>query len=186
MAVSIIYIIIILFILRKVLKDKKRTAGPEDGANRQKRPSGGQTVSRPKNTGRPAQAYAAQVYNSLPKTNAQQQQQMRELKNRLGKKYKQPTKSSILENAKENDAENDVDILKAADTRLHESSGALASHTEEYTDVLKQVYDLMIVGYSGNLHFERDFLSEGMDMINRIGMTENNMDIIEYKINGSI
>lgn len=44
----------------------------------------------------------------------------------------------------------------------------------------------MIAGYSGNLNFKRDFLSEGMDMINRIGMTENNMDIIEYKINGSI
>lgn len=44
--------------------------------------------------------------------------------------------------------------------------------TEETTDAsgdvrMDKVYDLMITGYDGNLNFERDFLGEAMDMLNR-------------------
>ncbi len=176
MAVSIIYLIIILVILRKVLKDKKKTVKPKNTAPPPKRPPAAQTVQRPQNKGN----------LSRPKTDYQEQQKMRDLKQRLKEKYTPAPRSEILENAKENVAENDVDLLKEADRRWHDSARVPALHTQEDTDILKQVYDLMIVGYSGNLNFKRDFLSEGMDMINRIGMTENNMDIIEYKINGSI
>ena len=31
--------------------------------------------------------------------------------------------------------------------------------------LLGNIEDLMIKGYSGNLNFERDFISEGLDMI---------------------
>lgn len=35
------------------------------------------------------------------------------------------------------------------------------------SDRMKKVEDLMITGYSGNLNFQRDFVAEGIDMLNR-------------------
>ena len=35
------------------------------------------------------------------------------------------------------------------------------------TSDMKKIQDLMIMGYSGNLEFERDFVAEGVDMLNR-------------------
>lgn len=35
-------------------------------------------------------------------------------------------------------------------------------------DVAKEIADIMVKGYSGDLDFDRDFISEGMDMLNRI------------------
>ena len=43
-----------------------------------------------------------------------------------------------------------------------------AMQDPELSDLIKEVYDRMIVGYDGNLAFERDFLAEGMDMLNQI------------------
>lgn len=40
----------------------------------------------------------------------------------------------------------------------------------EDAHLMDKVYDLMITGYNGNLEFDRDFLAEGMDMLNRIQM----------------
>lgn len=36
--------------------------------------------------------------------------------------------------------------------------------------LIDEVNDLIVKGYSGNLEFERDFLAEGMDLLNRISM----------------
>lgn len=36
--------------------------------------------------------------------------------------------------------------------------------------LVEEVNDLIVKGYSGNLEFERDFLAEGTDMLNRISM----------------
>ena len=43
-----------------------------------------------------------------------------------------------------------------------------AMQDPELSDLIKEVYDRMIVGYDGNLAFERDFLAEGMDRLNQI------------------
>ena len=37
-------------------------------------------------------------------------------------------------------------------------------------DLMRDVEDLMIMGYDGTLEFERDFVAEGVDMLNRIQM----------------
>lgn len=37
-------------------------------------------------------------------------------------------------------------------------------------DLMREVEDLMIMGYDGTLEFERDFVAEGVDMLNRIQM----------------
>lgn len=34
-------------------------------------------------------------------------------------------------------------------------------------DLMKQVEELIVTGYSGNLSFKRDFIAEGIDMLNR-------------------
>ena len=41
-----------------------------------------------------------------------------------------------------------------------------AAHAED-ENLLGSVEDLMVKGYDGNLSFERDFVGEAMDMINR-------------------
>ena len=35
------------------------------------------------------------------------------------------------------------------------------------SELIRQLNDLMVMGYSGNLTFERDFIAEGVDMLNR-------------------
>lgn len=57
--------------------------------------------------------------------------------------------SSIIERAKEN---------------VNVSSAEINFEGE---NLIGKVEDLIVMGYSGNLSFERDFLGEGMDMINR-------------------
>jgi len=39
--------------------------------------------------------------------------------------------------------------------------------TEGAEERMKKVRDLMIMGYGGNLEFQRDFVAEGMDLINK-------------------
>lgn len=190
---TIIYLIIIGLIIRKVLKDKKAAKGASSTRNK------------------PAKAYqsASQAYQSSAQTAYQTQQQMRDLKHRLEKKYKsaprpmkenqkntysqnmnysnqkkQKKENSILQSAKENVAENNIDFMKEADKKWHETAKVSLPNPGEDTDILKQVYDLMIMGYNGNLQFERDFLSEGMDMINRMGMTESSVELLDFSVDG--
>jgi len=48
-------------------------------------------------------------------------------------------------------------------------SGFEFDNTPEGTaERMKKVKDLMITGYGGNIEFQRDFIAEGMDMINKI------------------
>ena len=84
------------------------------------------------------------------------------------------TENTILERAKGNVEEDAVDELKELDTALHQAAGAktmqenaIAKDLEEDT-LMDQVYDLMVTGYNGNMEFDRDFLAEAMDMLNRI------------------
>ncbi|MCM1257896.1 MAG: hypothetical protein NC307_08580 [Roseburia sp.] len=168
----IIYLIIIGLIIRKVLKDKKVAKRASSARNK------------------PAQAYQSQA-----KTAYQTQQQMRDLKHRLEKKYKsaprpmkenQKKENSILQSAKENVAENNIDFLKEADKKWHETAKTSLPDPGEDTDSLKQVYDLMTMGYSGNLYFERDFLSESMDMINRMGMAGSSVEMLDFSAEGKL
>ena len=97
----------------------------------------------------------------------------------------------ILSRAKQNVQENDQDLLKEADHLQHEAARGAAdapiltpsqqvamqpgkpvgqqigAKFDEDCDNRKKIQDLMIMGYSGNLEFERDFVAEGVDMLNR-------------------
>lgn len=78
--------------------------------------------------------------------------------------------TSILERAKENvrEFEKDVTLHKMETEHRHSERVAPAMHIHEdilSENILGDVEDLMVKGYSGTLCFERDFLGEGMDMI---------------------
>lgn len=123
-----------------------------------------------------------QIRQAKPQTTKADKQ--KELKKRLEEKYtsyrpqtyQKPvkTENTILERAKGNVEEDAVDELKELDTALHQAAGAktmqenaIAKDLEEDT-LMDQVYDLMVTGYNGNMEFDRDFLAEAMDMLNRI------------------
>lgn len=42
-------------------------------------------------------------------------------------------------------------------------------------DIMQKLNDLMIMGYSGNLEFDRDFIAEGVDMLNSYQEFGNNL-----------
>lgn len=49
-------------------------------------------------------------------------------------------------------------------------SGEPVTAESDTEDLMREVEDLMIMGYDGTLEFERDFVAEGVDMLNRIQM----------------
>lgn len=105
----------------------------------------------------------------------------------------------ILSRAKQNVQENDEDLLKEADRMQHEAargaadtpvltpSGKVAMQRvqpvgqqigagfDEDCDIMQKLNDLMIMGYSGNLEFDRDFIAEGVDMLNSYQEFGNNL-----------
>jgi hypothetical protein len=105
----------------------------------------------------------------------------------------------ILSRAKQNVQENDEDLLKDADRMQHEAARGAADTPiltpsakvamqgvqpvgqqigagfDEDCDIMQKLNDLMIMGYSGNLEFDRDFIAEGVDMLNSYQKFGNNL-----------
>lgn len=113
--------------------------------------------------------------------------QQKATKDRLQQKYavtqKPKAKSDILSRAKENVQENVPDkvvqqvhaeVCRDYRATAHASTD-VAEHKEqsvwcdtgEESDIIKRVNDLIITGYSGDMEFDRDFIAEGVDMLNR-------------------
>ena len=105
----------------------------------------------------------------------------------------------ILSRAKQNVQENDEDLLKEADRMQHEAARGAAdtpvltpsekvamqgvkpvgqqigADFDDDCDIMQKLNDLMIMGYSGNLEFDRDFIAEGVDMLNSYQEFGNNL-----------
>lgn len=105
----------------------------------------------------------------------------------------------ILSRAKQNVKENDIDFMKEADKRQHEATRGAAdtpvmtpsqkvamkpekpvgqqigADFDEDCDIMKKLNDLMIMGYSGNLEFDRDFIAESVDMLNNYQQLGSNL-----------
>lgn len=107
--------------------------------------------------------------------NGKKQQNARQMTAReqvqAGRREAQNT--TILQRAKANAAEDKGDITLQTMEAEHNHSERVAPaghyHPEDVIsgNMLGSIEDLMIKGYDGNLCFERDFVSEGMDMISR-------------------
>ena len=97
------------------------------------------------------------------------QEKQRDLKTRLLQKYKTSSDSGILERAKATVEEgNNGQRAGYDDPRLKTQERKKEPREESYGDVMKEIEDLMIKGPNMEIAFERDFLSEGLDILNRI------------------
>lgn len=163
-------------IISKVVKAVK---GDNKKKQRQQ-PSGRQTI--PQRSGQrttQAQRDISYYYNNVQSTKARLQQ-------KYGMQQRRDAKSDILSRAKENVRENESDTMqqelhtevcreyreaayKSADVAVHKALSDQCDTSEE-SDIIKKVNDLMITGYSGDLEFERDFIAEGVDMLNRFSI----------------
>lgn len=149
-------------------------------SSRQAQPYRGAQPYRPQPSGRPVQ-------NPWSQTNR-------------GTAQSRPHKNQdILSRAKQNVQENDEDLLKEADRMQHEAARGAAdipvltpsekvamqgvkpvgqqigADFDEDCDIMQKLNDLMIMGYSGNLEFDRDFIAEGVDMLNSYQEFGNNL-----------
>ena len=165
--------IIVSRIIKAIKGDKKRTT------SRGKQQY--QTTQRQQVQQRPVQR------TTQAQRDAYYYNQQKATKDRLQQKYatqqKAAPKSDILARAKENVQENEPDVMEqqvhaevcrdfratahaTTDVAQHKKLSALCDNGEE-SDIIKRVNDLIVTGYSGDMNFDRDFIAEGVDMLNR-------------------
>ena len=58
---------------------------------------------------------------------------------------------------------------KISDVKVHKMQSVNCDTAEE-SDMMKRVNDLMVTGYSGEMNFDRDFVAEGIEMLNRFSL----------------
>ena len=84
-----------------------------------------------------------------------------------------PGKDTILNRADSNVNENQTDELRE---QFYEKTGEppkkVHGECEDECSLMDQVNDLMIMGYQANLSFERDFVAEGVEMLNRFELPD--------------
>lgn len=91
----------------------------------------------------------------------------------IAEKRKNAQKPTILERAIANtEADKEDKTLESLEAEHHHSERVAPASHKHPEDVIPEnmlgtIEDLMIKGYDGNLCFERDFVGEAMDMINR-------------------
>lgn len=93
----------------------------------------------------PAQPHP--MYQQAPDPQMNRQQAQQQLKNRLAEKYQSAA-------AEEMSA---MEVIEPTEF----------TYDIPQSDNMKKVQELMVTGFSGNLNFERDFVAEGIEMLNR-------------------
>lgn len=159
----------------------------------QQRPNGyGNTATQQRSNGY-ANTSARQKTNDYLNAVAQQRATKERLEKKYGKVASQTTyqkpaasKSDILGRAKENVKEEAADKFKQqahADVCVEYRSHAKTSpdlqahkgHSQECnfeveSDIIKRVNDLIVMGYDGQMDFGRDFIAEGVEMLNSFSL----------------
>lgn len=87
------------------------------------------------------------MYQQAPDPQMNRQQAQQQLKNRLAEKYQSAA-------AEEMPA---MEVIEPMEF----------TYDIPQSDNMKKVQELMVTGFSGNLNFERDFVAEGIEMLNR-------------------
>ena len=100
-----------------------------------------QTMNQPQRAYQQAPVQPHPMYQQAPDPQMNRQQAQQQLKNRLAEKYQ----SAAAE----------------------EMSAMEVTYDIPQSDNMKKVQELMVTGFSGNLNFERDFVAEGIEMLNR-------------------
>lgn len=172
-----ILVIIVIWVIVSLIKGKGRGQG-QQSRNIQSYQNGRPSAFQPQ-AKRQVQAAAEQMQQAA----AAMSQKQKELKARLQQKYpgmgsaqsyqaRPASQSEPLYQTRQTKAgrpEKNVrqtvtsgDILARAAENVRENDGDLL----EQEDFLAKVETLMITGYQSKLTYERDFLSEGMDLLN--------------------
>lgn len=118
-----------------------------------------QQVAATKTSGNATSLYSSQKINHAEGKENHVHQHLNNV-NPQQKSLAKGNEKDILTRANRNTENYAKDTLHEGSCELHEETG----------ETLSRIEDLMICGYSGNLHFERDFLSEATDMLNRYTM----------------
>lgn len=103
-----------------------------------------QTMNQPQRAYQQAPVQPHPMYQQAPDPQMNRQQQ---LKNRLAGKYQSAA-------AEEMSA---MEVIEPMEF----------TYDIPQSDNMKKVQELMVTGFSGNLNFERDFVAEGIEMLNR-------------------
>ena len=99
-----------------------------------------------------------------------------EARQQIYKSRMEAKNTTILQRAKANAEEDkeDVTLRSLEESHGHSAHVAPAVHNHPEDEIpenmLGKIEDLMVKGYEGDLCFERDFVGEAMDMVNRFSM----------------
>ena len=84
-----------------------------------------------------------------------------------------PKEENIVNRASDNVLENDADILRMQMDAVREDNyGSSIAGIQMESPLMKEVEDLMIKGYSGGLTNPRDFVAEGIALLNSYELQE--------------
>ena len=97
-----------------------------------------QTMNQPQRAYQQAPVQPHPMYQQAPDPQMNRQQAQQQLKNRLADNYQSGAAEKMSA----------MDVIPQSDN-------------------MKKVQELMVTGFSGNLNFERDFVAEGIEMLNR-------------------
>ena len=150
MGLFIVFIIIIIYValsqsVKQSNNQNRRGNNPAMGRPPQQiyRPQ----MNQPQRTYQQAPAQPHPMYQQAPDPQMNRQQAQQQLKNRLAEKYQSAA-------AEEMSA---MEVIEPMEF----------TYDIPQSDNMKKVQELMVTGFSGNLNFERDFVAEGIEMLNR-------------------
>lgn len=106
-----------------------------------------QTMNQPQRAYQQAAAQPHPVYQQVREPQMNRPQPQQQLKNRLAEKYQ-----SVA--AEQTSA---MEVIEPMEF----------TYDIPQSDNMKKVQELIVTGFSGNLNFERDFVAEGIEMLNR-------------------
>ena len=150
MGLFIVFIIIIIYValsqsVKQSNNQNRRGNNPAMGRPPQQiyRPQ----MNQPQRTYQQVPNQQHTLYQQAPDPQMNRQQAQQQLKNRLAEKYQSAA-------AEEMSA---MEVIEPMEF----------TYDIPQSDNMKKVQELMVTGFSGNLNFERDFVAEGIEMLNR-------------------
>ncbi len=106
-----------------------------------------QTMNQPQRAYQQAPVQPHPMYQQAPDPQMNRQQAQQQLKNRLAEKYQSAAAEKMSA----------MEVIEPMEF----------TYDIPQSDNMKKVQELMVTGFSGNLNFERDFVAEGIEMLNR-------------------
>lgn len=190
---DIIFLLIaIAVIISKTQKKKEKDTKSKTAQPVPNQPKPNQARAVPNQPG-PNQSRPNQVRPNQPRPaqrtqpSAEERLKMQNLKAELQKKHGSakkaqqkptvdillPKEENIVNRAADNVQENDTDILRMQmDAARKDNYGSNVAGIQMESPLMKEVEDLMIKGYSGGLTNPRDFVAEGIALLNSYELQE--------------